>query len=63
MTFKIDANGLLKVTAKDVRKGHSKSITITSDDRNLSKDRIARLILQGELEREQAAQCNPVKAA
>ena len=29
VTFSIDANGLLNVTAKDVRKGHSKSIVIT----------------------------------
>ena len=33
MTFDIDANGILKVSAKDLDTGKQQSITITADDR------------------------------
>ena len=54
VTFNIDANGILQVTAKDVRTGNSESLTITSDKMNLPKEEIARLVEQGEFDRERA---------
>ena len=62
VTFTIDANGLLNVTAKDVRKGHSKSIVISQDSLSLPRDEIDRLIIKGEFERDKAARQKALQA-
>ena len=51
MTFRMDANGLLVVSAKDKRTGNSESLTITSDKMNLPPAEINRLMEQAEFER------------
>ena len=63
VTFKIDTNGILVVTAKDVHLGHSKSLTITSDKLNLPKQEIARLVERGEFERDREARRKSIQAA
>ena len=54
MTFRIDANGLLNVFAKDVSTGNSEGLTITNEELNLPRAEIGRLVEQGEFERERA---------
>ena len=44
VTFDIDANGILNVSAKDERSGHSNKITITNDKARLSKKDIERMV-------------------
>ena len=41
VTFEIDANGILNVSAKDLKNGNSQSITITASS-NLSEEDIQR---------------------
>jgi len=48
VTFAIDANGILNVTAREVATGKSNAITITNDTGRLSKDEIARLVAEAE---------------
>jgi len=48
VTFEIDANGILKVSALDKGTGKSKSITITNDERRLSPEDIERMVLEAE---------------
>ena len=49
MTYAIDANGILNVSARDLASGRSKAITITQSDRGaLSKDDIAKLVADAE---------------
>ena len=43
VTFEIDANGILNVSAKDLKNGNSQSITITASS-NLSEEDIQRAI-------------------
>lgn len=48
VTFDIDANGILTVSAKDLKTGKAQSITITTNDR-MSEDEIQRAIRDAEL--------------
>ncbi|GAB6020729.1 Major heat shock 70 kDa protein Bb [Chamberlinius hualienensis] len=48
VTFDIDANGILNVSAKDETSGKSNQITITNDKGRLSKDDIERMVNDAE---------------
>ncbi|XP_030853346.1 heat shock 70 kDa protein IV-like [Strongylocentrotus purpuratus] len=48
VTFDIDANGIMHVTAKDESTGRSNKITITNDRGRISKDEIERMINDAE---------------
>ncbi|OLL26648.1 glucose-regulated [Neolecta irregularis DAH-3] len=48
VTFEIDANGILKVTAEDKAAGNTESITITNDKGRLSKEEIERMVTEAE---------------
>jgi len=47
VTFDLDANGILSVSAKDTQSGNSESIKITSDNR-LSQEEIQRMVSESE---------------
>ncbi|ODV94245.1 hypothetical protein PACTADRAFT_51118 [Pachysolen tannophilus NRRL Y-2460] len=48
VTFVLDANGILKVSATDKGTGKSEEITITNDKGRLSKDEIERMVEEAE---------------
>ncbi|CAG8495760.1 27_t:CDS:2 [Acaulospora morrowiae] len=48
VTFEIDANGIMKVSASDKGTGKSESITITNDKGRLSKEDIERMVEEAE---------------
>ena len=48
VTFNIDANGILNVSASDKTTGKSKHITITNDKGRLSKEEIDRMVEEAE---------------
>ncbi|KAI8141100.1 heat shock 70 kDa protein [Fennellomyces sp. T-0311] len=48
VTFEVDANGILKVSAADKASGKSESITITNDKGRLSQDEIDRMVREAE---------------
>jgi len=48
VTFDIDANGILNVSAADKTTGNSKKITITNDKGRLSKEQIERMVREAE---------------
>ncbi|KAI9346657.1 heat shock 70 kDa protein [Pilaira anomala] len=48
VTFEIDANGILKVSAADKASGKSESITITNDKGRLSEEDIERMVKEAE---------------
>ncbi|BEI93978.1 uncharacterized protein CcaverHIS019_0604370 [Cutaneotrichosporon cavernicola] len=48
VTFEIDANGILKVSAADKGTGNAQSITITNDKRRLSPEDIERMVAEAE---------------
>jgi heat shock protein 1/8 len=48
VTFDVDANGILNVSAVDKSTGKSNKITITNDKGRLSKDEIERLVKDAE---------------
>uniref|UniRef100_A0A8C9PAA6 Heat shock 70 kDa protein 1-like n=1 Tax=Spermophilus dauricus TaxID=99837 RepID=A0A8C9PAA6_SPEDA len=48
VTFDIDANGILNVTAMDKSTGKANKITITNDKGRLSKEEIERMVLDAE---------------
>lgn len=48
VTFDIDANGVLNVTACDKASGKNSNITITNDKGRLSKEEIDRLVREAE---------------
>ncbi|GAA5801445.1 hypothetical protein HPULCUR_006891 [Helicostylum pulchrum] len=48
VTFEIDANGILKVSASDKASGKSESITITNDKGRLSEEDIERMVKEAE---------------
>ncbi|MCL5958709.1 MAG: molecular chaperone DnaK [Chloroflexi bacterium] len=52
VTFDIDANGILNVTAKDKATGREQRITITASS-GLSKDEIERMVREGEIHAEE----------
>ena len=57
VTFDLDANGILQVSAKDKSTGKSKSICITNDKGRLSKGEIERMLNEAkQFEKEDAAQ-------
>ena len=53
VTFDIDANGILNVSAEDKTSGKSSRITITTDQGRLSKEEIERLVGEAERYREE----------
>ena len=53
VTFDLDANGIMNVTAKDESTGKSNHITITNDRNRLSKEDIDRMVSDAEKYREQ----------
>jgi len=48
VTFELDANGILKVSAKDKATGKSESIVINNDKNRLSEEEIERMVLDAE---------------
>ncbi|XP_072166230.1 heat shock 70 kDa protein IV-like [Diadema setosum] len=48
VTFDVDANGIMNVTAKDKSTGRSNKITITNDGSRLSKEEIDRMVSEAE---------------
>ena len=48
VTFEIDANGILQVSAKDTSSGKSEKITITNDKNRLSKEEIEKMVAEAE---------------
>ena len=48
VTFEVDANGILNITAVDSASGKSNKITITNDKNRLSKSDIERLVAEAE---------------
>jgi endoplasmic reticulum chaperone BiP len=48
VTFEIDVNGILKVTAEDKRNGNKNNIVINSDTNRLSPEEIERMIIDSE---------------
>eukprot|EP01111_Echinosteliopsis_oligospora_P011136 TRINITY_DN35_c0_g1_i3.p1 TRINITY_DN35_c0_g1~~TRINITY_DN35_c0_g1_i3.p1 ORF type:complete len:658 (-),score=189.76 TRINITY_DN35_c0_g1_i3:173-2146(-) len=48
VTFDIDANGILNVSAEDKTTGNKNKITITNDKGRLSKDQIERMVKEAE---------------
>lgn len=48
VTFEVDANGILHVTAEDKAAKNSKSITITNDKGRLSEEEIERMVREAE---------------
>ncbi|XP_063605152.1 heat shock 70 kDa protein cognate 4-like [Penaeus indicus] len=55
VTFDVDANGILNVTAVDKSTGKENKITITNDKGRLSKEEIDRMVNEAESYREQDA--------
>jgi len=53
VTFDIDANGILNVSAEDKTTGRSSRITITNDKGRLSKEEIERMVSEAEQFRQQ----------
>lgn len=48
VTFEIDANGIMKVSAADKATGKSESIVITNEKGRLSEEEIERMIKEAE---------------
>jgi len=48
VTFALDANGILQVTAEDKGTGRQESVTISNDDGRLSQDEIDRMVAEAE---------------
>ena len=48
VSFELDANGILKVTAGDKGTGKAETITITNDKGRLSQDEIDRMVAEAE---------------
>ena len=53
VTFDMDANGILHVTAKDTASGRSNNIRITNDKGRLSREEIDRMLSEAEKYRDQ----------
>ncbi|GBM50316.1 Heat shock protein 70 B2 [Araneus ventricosus] len=63
VTFNLDANGILNVSATDKSSGNTRSITITNDKGRLSKDEIERMLAEAkQYEREDREQREKVQA-
>lgn len=63
MTFDIDANGILSVTATENASGKRNQITINNDKGRLTKDQIDRMIEDAEKYKEQDEQIKAAIAA
>mgnify|MGYP001121646050 CR=1 FL=1 len=63
VTFDIDANGILNVSAVDKSTGRSNKITITNDKGRLSKDEIERMVQEAEKYRQEDEQARDRVAA
>merc|ERR1712202_92414 len=48
VTFEIDVNGILRVSAEDKGTGNKEKITINDDDKRLSKEDIERMVQDAE---------------
>ena len=48
VTFEIDVNGILRVSAEDKGTGNKEKITINNDDKRLSKEDIERMVQDAE---------------
>jgi heat shock protein 5 len=48
VSFSLDVNGILQVSAQDKGTGRKESITITNDDGRLTKEEIARMVAEAE---------------
>jgi heat shock protein 5 len=48
VTFEVDSDGILKVTAEDKARGHAEKITITNDQGRLTKDQIEKMVQEAE---------------
>ncbi|KAG6920083.1 hypothetical protein DXG01_010151 [Tephrocybe rancida] len=48
VTFDLDANGIMHITASDKGTGKTESITITNDKERFSKEEVARMVAEGE---------------
>ncbi len=48
VTFDLDANGILNVSARDTSTGKSEKITISNDKGRLSKDEIDKMLADAE---------------
>lgn len=48
ITFSVDVNGIINVSAKDIRSESEKNITIDTSSNKLSKDQIDKLIIEAE---------------
>ena len=55
ITYDIDADGILNVSAKEISSGKDNKITITNDGSRLSAEDIARMVREGEEYKEQDA--------
>jgi len=53
VSFDIDANSILQVTAADTSSGRSEKITITNESARMTKEEIERMVAEGEKYREQ----------
>ena len=53
VTFDLDTNGILNVTAEDKKGGHKKDIKITNDKGRLSQEEIDRMVKEAETFKEQ----------
>jgi len=56
VTFEIDANGILQVSAEDKATGKGESITITAEKGRLSKEEIERMLKDAEMHAEEDAE-------
>ncbi|XP_015122359.1 major heat shock 70 kDa protein Ab [Diachasma alloeum] len=56
VTFDLDANGILHVTAKDTASGRSSDVRITNDKGRLSREEIDRMLAEAERYRDQDQQ-------
>lgn len=53
VTFDLDANGILNVSAKEISTGKSERITIKNDKGRLSKDDIDKMLKEAEMYRQE----------
>jgi L1 cell adhesion molecule like protein len=56
VTFDLDANGILNVSAEDKKTGNKNKITITNEDARLSKEEIERMLRDAEMYAEEDKQ-------
>lgn len=63
MTFELDVNGILTVTATENRSGIRNNITINNDKGRLTKEQIEEMVLEAEKYKEQDQQTRAAVAA